>query len=40
MLLDSSSSLRKFELDTLQHSIAQLQQMIEEKSRTAGKRRA
>jgi len=40
VLLDSSASLRKFELDTLQHSIGQLQQMIEEKSRSAGKRRA
>ena len=40
VLLDSSATLRKFELDTLQHSIVQLQQLIEEKSRTAGKRRA
>jgi HPt (histidine-containing phosphotransfer) domain-containing protein len=40
VLLDSSAALRKFDLDTLQHSIGQLQQMIEEKSRTTGKRRA
>jgi HPt (histidine-containing phosphotransfer) domain-containing protein len=40
VLLDSSAALRKFDLDTLQHSIGQLQQMIEEKSKTAGKRRA
>jgi HPt (histidine-containing phosphotransfer) domain-containing protein len=40
VLLDSSAALRMFELDTLQHSITQLQQMIDEKSKTAGKRRA
>lgn len=38
--LESSAALRTFDVDMLQQSIQQLEAMIEEKSRTAGKRRA
>ncbi len=39
VMLEAQAPLRTFEVDTLQQSIAQLQVMIEEKSRDAGKRR-
>jgi HPt (histidine-containing phosphotransfer) domain-containing protein len=40
LLLESSAPLRPFDLEGLQQTIDQLQQMIEAKSKDAGKRRA
>jgi HPt (histidine-containing phosphotransfer) domain-containing protein len=40
VLLESAAPLRTFDVESLQHLIGQLQQMIEEKSKDAGKRRA
>ena len=40
VMLESPAPIRAFELDVLQHAIEQLHQMIEDKSRDAGKRRA
>jgi HPt (histidine-containing phosphotransfer) domain-containing protein len=40
LLLESSALLRPFDLEGLQQTIDQLQQMIEAKSKDAGKRRA
>jgi hypothetical protein len=39
LLLESSAPLRPFDLEGLQQTIDQLQQMIEAKSKDAGKRR-
>jgi HPt (histidine-containing phosphotransfer) domain-containing protein len=40
VMLDSDAAIRPFDLDTLQRAIDQLHQMIEAKSKDAGKRRA
>jgi HPt (histidine-containing phosphotransfer) domain-containing protein len=40
VMLDSDTPVRSFDLDTLQRAIDQLQQMIDAKSKDAGKRRA
>jgi len=40
VLLESSTPLRTFDVDTLHQLTGQLQHMIEEKSKDAGKRRA
>jgi HPt (histidine-containing phosphotransfer) domain-containing protein len=40
VMLESSAPVRPFDLDMLQRTIDQLQQMIEAKSKDAGKRRA
>jgi HPt (histidine-containing phosphotransfer) domain-containing protein len=40
LLLESSAPLRPFDLEGLQQTIDQLQQMIEAKSKDAGKRRS
>ncbi|HEX6495709.1 MAG TPA: Hpt domain-containing protein [Acidobacteriaceae bacterium] len=40
LMLESTAPIRPFDLDTLQQTIDQLHQMIEAKSKDAGKRRA
>lgn len=40
IMLESPAPIRSFDLDALQHAIDQLHQMIEAKSKDAGKRRA
>jgi len=40
VMMESPAAIRPFDLDALQHAIEQLHQMIEAKSRDAGKRRA
>jgi HPt (histidine-containing phosphotransfer) domain-containing protein len=40
VMLEAAAPVRPFDLDTLQRTIDQLQQMIEAKSKDAGKRRA
>jgi hypothetical protein len=39
-MMESGAPIRSFDLETLQRTIDQLQQMIEAKSKDAGKRRA
>lgn len=40
VMLESPAAIRPYDLDALQHTIEQLHQMIEAKSKDAGKRRA